>query len=414
MRPTAFALILSLTFTAFSAGARNQCRHVFGSADARVVERALHEWLAYEQRGNDPSHQQPDRVVLPTKKIPRDRVNVDRLDDVPEFILADLIHGNDVTWVTDPTNVKAFLPFANEPVSGSMNAHFTMSRSKAVVKSPAGKIPQVYSLKMPTDNPQKGENKARKADLRMSVKVSMSRARLVQAIDRRIGADPRLIVLKDVMAISDKGSGNGFVVRDLTPLTSGHVYVPQMSTPFLKFVGDGPAYLKHVETEARETGVLKALMLVRYGLEMTDPHGQNILTEYGAGNSPTGVKVVRDLSDTVFVDVVADVIAPEALRNDRRERYDVQTLLDFNYEKSAYHFIKYDRDRVTPEIFARNEEIHDRAYFETVEKELRVRIPLARSDSGPPRYWRSLHEFLKTEDGRAAVRAYHDRLSAAR
>lgn len=112
-----------------------------------------------------------------------------------------------------------------------------------------------------------------------------------------------------MLTVADKRTGRGYLIRDISPLNDGHYYLPAFAIPVV-----GREIAKHNGQEfevfwqkhyAGPIGKLKADLLLRYGLQMETPNAQNFLIQLDRNLRPTGLIVVRDIADSIFVDVFA-------------------------------------------------------------------------------------------------------------
>lgn len=262
-------------------------------------------------------------LPVDVKEIDAGELVTDESRELPRWLKQLFMNANGtVNFPIHPMNMSRDVPFQDRPSAKTWTGFLTASRTMVFFEGQ-----KAFAVKMPTDYTNPGQDMApHKADMRKSVVISMNRSRHIEAIESKIGRDPRLIVLREVMAIYDHNGGNGLTVRDISPLLDGHLYLPSSA---LNDAGGpiadqrGESWNLWLENFARSQGRAQALLLIRYGLEMKFPHRQNTLQQLNADKSMTGNVVVRDMSDTRFVSEVASIIAPEALAHDRVNNYEI-------------------------------------------------------------------------------------------
>lgn len=135
---------------------------------------------------------------------------------------------------------------------------------------------------------------------------------------RRQAESKTLTVLTELLSITEKGTpeqeqsdntyGDGAQIRDLSALNPRRSYFPPISIPFVdadKRVAFCPRFALCGDKQWRDYwglhyavrfGEAKALLLLRYGLQMQSPNAQNLLLEFD-GDHPTGRVILRDVGD---------------------------------------------------------------------------------------------------------------------
>lgn len=218
-------------------------------------------------------------------------------------------------------------PFSGQPsqfpeiaATEAWPARSTASRS-IVIWNKSGK--RAFSIKSPTDYPHRTEHQPSKYDTIDDLKAGVYRSEYLQRMDAKLGKDSKMDMLPEIFAAAPiKGSapainGNGYIVRELTPLLDGHYYLPAFSIPS---EGTKIAQLNGVafdafwgENYAAALGRAKAKLLVRYGLQMETPNCQNMLIQLDRQMRPTGKIVFRDVSDSQPVAPIARAIGQQSL-----------------------------------------------------------------------------------------------------
>ncbi len=286
-------------------------------------------WMANEALENHERMVQPlGWIRSETTAAPQSEVKVRVVEGykLPAEFKRVLFKGSasEINWPSHPRNTVESVPFrpgGSYASTAGMDLHYTASRSMVVRGT-------TLSLKLATNHPTPNENNPTKADLRNSVKVSMTRGNLVRRVDRRSRQDPKLIVLYDVAAFVDDKTGNGFTVRDLSAFNNGNNWLPSSSIPTLGARIAGTSTLHEardfwIEHYVKPIARAKALLLLRYGVQLKFPHLQNSVTEYTTTWKPTDAIAIRDLSDSSFVRPIAEVIAPQELKEDLANGFQV-------------------------------------------------------------------------------------------
>ncbi len=155
--------------------------------------------------------------------------------------------------------------------------------------------------------------------------IACLRSDLIVEMDKKAGrknpaSDPDLIIQTELLSITEKDPsgifefGDGIQVRDFTVLNREKIYIPPISIPFIgkdfetlsrrfEYVTDKNWRDNWSRWYGESLGKAKAILLLRYGLQMGSPNAQNFLLEFNPpqGSSgtpvPTGRVVIRDVGD---------------------------------------------------------------------------------------------------------------------
>jgi hypothetical protein len=153
--------------------------------------------------------------------------------------------------------------------------------------------------------------------------IACLRSDLIVEMDQLAGRkepakDADLLIQTELLSITEIRDnpaifGDGVQVRDLSVLDVNKIYLPPISIPFIgtdlktmkrRFEGvTDPQWRAFFgEHYAKRLGRAKAILLLRYGLQMGSPNAQNCLVEFNkpAGQAapvPTGRIVLRDVGD---------------------------------------------------------------------------------------------------------------------
>ncbi len=229
-----------------------------------VVEDAYEQWRRWEELANKESlRKSTEAVALEVVRVPPSEVDVWRAPGTSREIERHFVDGSFALWPKHPLNQDSTAPVRNRGMS----------------------------IKAPTDHPHAGEHEPLKVKTAEDIRDAMLRSRHFAAVDRRFGADNVLIKMVDVFAIIDEKSGNEILVRDISKLSDGNYHLPGLSIPY---VGREIAAINNAEftqfwadNYASVLGRAKARMLLRYGLQMDTPHGQNFLAPLTRELAPT-------------------------------------------------------------------------------------------------------------------------------
>lgn len=166
----------------------------------------------------------------------------------------------------------------------------------------------------------KNQQGAHKDALEENCIVACLRSDLIVERDKADGRDPKtdpdLIVQTELLSMTERdltdpaAFGDGVQVRDLSVLDATKIYIPPISIPFLdlgmrslqrRFACAGDQAWRDFwrDAYAKAIGRAKAILLLRYGLQMGSPNAQNWLLEFNPGPAPsfTGRVVIRDVGD---------------------------------------------------------------------------------------------------------------------
>jgi hypothetical protein len=269
--------------------------------EGEVAPHPFAQWLLWEEQANFSGFRTTtDAVALELASVPRAELLVETAPDAPRALAARFFAGDRVLLPKHPLNRDDSVAFSRAAPATHWPARFTSSRTLVVEDGGAP-----FALKLATNYPHTDVCQPEKTRMATEVEEALRFAAHVRAVDARIGADPRLVVLTESIGVRVRGTETGFLVRDLARLCDGRFYLPAFSIPF---VGRALAALAQREfaafwgdAYAEPVGRAKASLLARYGLQYVTPNPQNILVQLDARLRPTGAVVFRDLADTDFV-----------------------------------------------------------------------------------------------------------------
>jgi hypothetical protein len=330
----------------------------------------IERWLEWEEQANLIGFRMTTRPVpLDVASVPLEAVEVWGAGAAPTAVTGRFLRGERALFPRHPLNRDGAVAFSGAPSAERWLCRFTSSRTLVVPAAPGEPL---FSIKLATDHPHPDFHQPEKTRLREEVIDALEWVELMARIDGLLGPDPRLLVVREALAVLVPGSETGFLVRDLRVLQDGHDYLPALSIPW---VGRQIAR-RHREDfaefwgrhYAEEVGRAKARLLARYGLQFETPNPQNVLVQLDRWLHPTGRIVIRDLGDA---DCATDARACRevpwtTLRQDLRPET----------RNSFWAFDEAGTHRVTPETVAAWCARSERAYF----AELAAHFP----DAAPP------------------------------
>ncbi len=316
-------------FFASKLWAQNKCIYTLINRPQEIAqivrEDAFEQWGIWERTLNHYDHgQRGHEIIMLTRlHVPLNETRIEYIPGMGTPALWRLIGPQQQTrpWLNNMYDNTNENPFRDYPRSSAMPAQMSASRSMILQGELRG-----YTVKMGTDRPagDYGGVQPKKAIMTEEVKLAVRRSRFIHEIDTKIGESPHLAVLKDVALVAHHERPYGYVIRDNRLLDSGNYYIPAFSIPF---VGHAIAALHKADLGefwglhyAKALGRAKALFLLRYGLQLTNPNTQNILVEVDRNLMPTGRIVFRDMTDTDYIVGVSDRLGfHEEMIKDERE-----------------------------------------------------------------------------------------------
>lgn len=407
-------LVLSMTLASSLASAAPACRNIFAYSPKtlQLVEMdAVKQWLYWEQQSNFAIFRKSgEPFPVPIVKIPRDSVKITYGDNAPTS-LKNLIDngGAEVNWFKHPYNTDGNVPHFFDTVSGSsVVTYFTASRSLALN---LGK--DVFTIKMGTDRPHgpEGQYQPAKASTREDILDGINRMEYIDAVNRKVGTDPSLILAKEVAFVADRAIGEGYLFRDISFMNDGNYYLPALSIPYAgreiaKHNRSNPDFFwkKHY---AQLLGAAKAKLLLRYGLQMETPNSQNMLIQLDRNLKPTGKIVFRDISDTMLVEGFARELGAEAVLQ-KDATLGVENTKDYKPfpSNSFWRFDEAGANAFSMKTISEWTFAHDRAYFKEIGKALGVNLNNFLFADGNPAF----KKFMDTPEVKAKIREYRQRL----
>lgn len=266
-------------------------------------------WLAWETSVTLPSWgQERPSSPLPIARVSSSLVRTEILSEHDVYGLHDALNlqAEQIPWFKHPYNQDSAVPHYSAPVVETGVAYHTASRT--IVTVVGGRL---VSLKMATDHPfgPGKDYQPGKVNLDADLKYSVARSQAIAKIDQKIGSDSEMIVQKEIAAVIDKQTGNGYLFRDMSFFEDGRHYLPAHQIPYVgKKIAESKGSNVHDYWSihwASAIGRYQAKLLYRYGMEVRAVNPQNFLIQLNRLKNPTGVLVWRDLAESHLVKPIA-------------------------------------------------------------------------------------------------------------
>jgi hypothetical protein len=353
----------------------------------------IEQSFIWEAEDNDEEENRRASVQIPfeLRTLSKNQVHIatiDGIEHLPQWIASKFFRGDRVLIPNNPLNTSPKAPFLNaQPTGESMPLYLTASRVGVdkVDDSHAFAVKVATNYTSPSNYLQRAEGKA---DLREDVFQSILRSRYVRDRDREIGQDSRLKILLEVLAVSEKNTANGFIVRDLTPITDS-LYVPGTAIRSVTQKIGQKQMIAALWKSAANQGVAQALLLLRYGFQCQYPHRQNSLEKMNSDYSIAETTVFRDMTEMQLVGPAAAILAPELIMKDREHKIKI---LEENYPNTQY--VDMLENKIDPTLLLALERRLIDSYWKTISEELGI----------PPKVYAHDPIFLE------ALKKYHERL----
>lgn len=376
------------------------CHEILSASfDINPLSQPIRLLFQWEQTSNTERWAKPSEVQpLRYNNIPNASLVLRTVSDIPSGLLQTLMPDDGhLRWVHHPLNTADVVPFRNQTADGQINGYYSASRSMFVIIDG-----DLFSFKLGTNRPHPvGDIQPTKADLLNDSDISIRRSTHIRELDDKIGQDDSFKILTELASISN--NSNGYSIRDLRPLQDGHYYMPAFSIPYF-----GKKIAQELSVNfselwgtyyARNLGRAKALLALRYGLQMKTPNAQNWLLQLGEGFQPTGRIFMRDVADSNYIGFIAKHVAPNKLIADQNSNYTVTSELKPYWSNSAWQMDEGGVDHSTLNNWGR---IHDQSYINTFREILGIQIEYSTIEG--------LQQFLQSVQGQELLRSYGEQL----
>lgn len=375
----------------------------------------VQQWLFWETNASFKEVRRPFKPVqLEVVHAPKDDVTYRGLRDdlLPNDVLEVFQKSDHFAWPKHPGNtltslrlsvgVSVPIPYAETDGTETWKGWFTASRSMVVETPDSDKL---LSVKLPTNFPTPLQEEAHKTNLVNHTDIAVRRGTHIVDVDAKGVAHPALTLQPDVLAVFDKESKNGFTVRDVSSFKDDqHLYMPGFAFPLY-----GPEMGMKSDDLMKEFapiwGKSKALLLMRYGMYLKSPHGQNTVFQLDQNRKLTGHVTLRDLSDTSFVGPIASALGyGDKVNADRDDGYTVGEKIEEDWNLSIPGLDHDGYFSYGQLLEAKG--LHDQEFIETVFAELDKADPAYRSFQQECTTLPELQEFLFSADGQRALAEY--------
>ncbi|MBL6991450.1 MAG: hypothetical protein ISR65_16825 [Bacteriovoracaceae bacterium] len=390
------------------------------------LDDTFEQWLMWEEQSNVVQFRKTTDVLpFNITSIPAEQAHLDAVADLPEFIKNLIVlPSGQIAFPKHVYNTDSYLvPWTDGPNLSTWNGRLTASRS-VVILAPNGRR---FSIKMPTDFIQEDVMQPKKANLKNSVIISRRRTDLIDTVTKQLGEVPFFHMQRELVSVTAKSNKNGYIIRDLSNFKPDHYYLPALSIPF-----EGKTIAATVTQDfdqlwakayAELLGKAKAVLLLRYGLQMYTPNAQNMLLELDQSLKPTGNIVFRDVSDTRFVEHVAKALGgsiKQAFKDEKAAKYTFDEFLYPYWENSSWRF---DEAGVPSKTILDWGQEHDRAFASYIltELELEGEIDITNYRTSKEQLWatrghspliKQIDKLLKSDKGKKALGNYHKRIKS--
>jgi len=389
-----------------------ECDLRFTKHDLAKFQKQLEQYLRWNEQANGKAWlETTDFISLQAAAIPVSTLNVQMAPDLNLDIAQALGLGTN-TWLIPkhPYNTDAKVAFSNHPAVATLRARFMASRS--LIIWPEGHTP--FSIKVGTNFPHRTDQQDYKALMEKDIRVGIPFSQMVAQLDASMKPAEHIKILREVLALSDPKTGEGAMVRDLSPLLDGHYYLPAFSIPYVgqeiaaKFGQPFKIFWK--EHYAKALGRAKAELLLRYGLQFDEANAQNIVAQLDENMMPTGRFVFFDLSGMTQVEQFFRT--PEMRVFVSRSVKDMTPFLKPDSHNSVWQM---DEGGVPVDVTLEWQRAHDEAYVAALRAalpQIPALKPPGQTVAGPPPSFdsageaRAIGEFLSTAGGQSALAKY--------
>jgi hypothetical protein len=357
----------------------NQCHDLFSSSTENV-ETQLQQWLAWEISPTVKNWNQEKRSSpLPIAEVKSSTLEVEILSSVDIHGLEKYLDLNQevLPWFQHPYNTDRNVPNQSLTPTSYGTADHTASRTIRTKLNGRN-----VSLKMATNYPfgPSRDRQPGKVHLDADLKYSVARSKAIQEIDKKIMPDRRIIIQKEIAAVIDKVTRNGYLFRDMTPLEDGNYYLPAHQLPYIgKSLAEkrGSTVAKYwAKHWAVVLGRYQAQLLIRYGIEVRAVNPQNFLIQLDKKMNPTGNLIWRDLAESHLIEPVAKVLGLNSYiaRDKANGGWGVHQ--NVNIDNGNIHWRFND---ATPTLSDKENaswsRVHNKSYRQEIESALGIEIP---------------------------------------
>lgn len=364
------------------AHAASRCNTIFkADRPAALDSVTIKQWLAWETSPTVPGwEQEKPKSQLPIVRIIGSTVKVEVLSQKDIVDLKSVLESSEsdeFSWFQHPYNTDRTVPNSSlTPFKYGLAFH---TASRTVVSEVNGRL---ISIKMPTNFPF-GPNKEHcpeKTEMDLDLKYSVARSKAIEQIDNQVGADHSLRIQKELAAVVDRKTGNGYLFRDMSHFKDGRFYLPAHLIPTIgRELAEklGISVTEYWESHwAKAIGKIQAKLLYRYGMEVREVNPQNFVIELDDKMAPTGIVLWRDLAESHLVKPIASLIGLDEFieRDYQNGGWGVHTETHVRSKFISWNFFMSNSEfpSQTPDSWTK---AHDQGFRDEVQQALRVRIP---------------------------------------
>lgn len=375
--------------------------------------------VEFENIHNRPEYSRPvEQVEVPLVKIKSAEVTVHYFGKY-QFAQSLIGSKSAVNWYQHPFNTSSVVPYYYK--NSTLGILGFLSSSRSIFFEKDGNY---YSIRTPTDHPRgpKEATVLAKTEIGSELDNAMTHMQTITQLDSIFKSDaefelaPEVAIVKTEPNKKIQQAPSGYMIRDLNFLKKpDHYYMPAFS---LQTIGSAIAK-KHNKTfhefwkkhYAETLGRTKAQLLLRYGLQMDFPHGQNILIELDSTLKPTGRLVLRDIDDMSANDSVMEVLN-RLMQKKKKSKFGKSTTrtstdLEYMWDRFSHRVISWSND---PLVFSEKiDQDWMKTYLNAYIKELASALKVSPKDIGKTS--KEIDSLLNTEWAKDRLLEYYEDLS---
>lgn len=331
--------------------------------------------LHWEQNYNLQRYRQTNqKVQVKISQVFSDEVIVQRLSG--QTVASQIMDGDQVLWLSHPYNFETEINLNRVSTVGEFTAYTTAGRTLVFLEGPlAG-----YALKAAASHPHGSSRLSQlsKGETADDIRSAVVHSEFFINVDEISTQVPfGHIVLKDELSVSDVESGEGYILRNLSPLMDGSFYLPAFSIPYMAgelYEANKSAYINFLEIHyLKPLAELKAQLLLKYGMQMEFPHPQNILLQLDENMRPTGRLVMRDLSDLHLVRPIAEARGFKTqLEREKSIGYQPQEVIKPFVSKSLFTLLENENFKLSSDESKSLKVIHNKLFLRELSRILKI------------------------------------------
>ncbi len=345
--------------------------------------------IEFENLWNSPEFQRPiETVEIPIVELKKNSLTIEYFgSEEDKQQIEKLLVGAQgrKLWFQHPYNTSSNVPHYNQGRSDSLKGYLSSSRSLFFRLN--GKF---YSIRMPTNQPRgpMEDTNLAKVNIAPELEIASDNMDHITEVEKLFGTMPELIIAKELAIVKTVSSNNtkglpteksGFLIRNLVFLENkNRYYMPAFALSevgkMISQKAGKPFSDFWIKKYAEALGVVKAQLLIHYGLQMDFPHGQNILLELNEKMMPTGRFVLRDIDDmsqySKIVEIINEVLETQGKPQIKINPRNSKSSVDLLWNRHSSRVISKSDD---PEVYSKHiyddwERAHEKAFSKEVSR----------------------------------------------